>query len=134
MSYEIDSIYSLIDDALVLRSGQLEIDEASHPQIEDGDMGPLHVTSGLLPGDFAVFLSAVSEEGTRKSTGYLVTDVSAEKDGSGIIVGGDLIERNPSDWVNTRLRAMWEFARSGGTDIGEEFGLHALKRYFSESE
>lgn len=132
MSLEGDHIFTLAGDELVLRRGFLEFDEASTFPGQQVDFGPLHVSSGLLPGDFAVFITTHEEEGQSMDVGYLVTEVGRDASGTGIIVGGELVNRDPRSWVNTRLTEMWRLLHGEGYDIGEKLGLTALQAYLTE--
>ena len=118
-----ERIFTVIGADLLPREGDLIIDDVKPMNTADID-GPLHVVS--------IFLNIRNYkrpniEPVNRELGYLVTRV--DHDGSGIIVGGDLIEQKPEDWVNPHLTEMWAFLYNEDYSP-QDFELPKLHAYF----
>lgn len=137
MSYMmVERIWSVHEDHLTPREGNLEIDPG-FSAINDSDLlGPLYVESGLEPSlepsDIIVFLNhtaMVETPDDEVSSGYFVT--RCEKDGSGILVNGDLFERKPRDWVTEPLIMVLRKLYHDGYGM-DEFGLPNLAKFVAQ--
>lgn len=104
------------------REGTVVLDEGENLVGSDDLHRPVHVR-GLLPGDFAVFLSADIQE--EAAVGCLVSQVD-QATGEGIIIAGDAVEQYPRLWLEKpfieRLRMLQD-------DEWTDFGLTSLHLY-----
>lgn len=128
--------YDRTTDKLSLqpRPSFLELDE--HGFVDETDtLGPLHVCSGLTPNDLVTFLRFHANQSGEVSlpeepVGYLVSQVDRGTEGSGIIVGSQLIEAAPAAWATPRIERMLKLLLAlEGYTPEEEFGLRCLTRY-----
>jgi hypothetical protein len=72
-----------------------------------------------------------TEDLAESEVGYLVTDV--QPDGSGILVGGDLMNQDPASWVSERTVAMWQMLKQEEYTLAD-FGLHGLQAYIDSQK
>lgn len=123
-----ERIWAFQNDTLLPREGTLILDE--QPLHHSGDLaGPLYVEQGLRPIDVIVFIGycgLLEEPDTTYDVGYMVTQV--EQDGSGILVGGDMMAAEPKTWMNERVAALWRLLHRADIYLAD-FGLEALDTY-----
>ncbi|MDB5181592.1 MAG: hypothetical protein JWP13_355 [Candidatus Saccharibacteria bacterium] len=129
MSYYTERIWQFNNHNLGPREGQIILDEATCLSEDSVDFGPLYVTSGLQRRDVIVFLGFISQTDSSPDdtqTGYMVTHV--DKDGSGILVAKDLMNRDPASWVNPRTVGLWKALSAEGYGL-EDFSLSSLQKH-----
>lgn len=152
MPYFTNRIWQFDKEVLGPREGAIILDEDTCLDVTKEDGGPLHVASGLGKRDLVVFLGFVSapviligdvptaddlppgavdiasspiEE---YETGYIVTHVN--KDGSGILVSGDMMQSDPLSWANPRTVGLGLALAQAGYGF-DEFGLPELQQFIS---
>jgi hypothetical protein len=131
-----ESMYSIQYDPagelqLAARASYLVFDNPDEFVDDCDTLGPIHIRSGLKPGDVATFLQFSADGPAQEMlpegpVGYLVSMVDDNAEGSGIIVSGQHLERSPKTWVSPRIEDVWSLLAGSGYEPGAEFGLHAL--------
>lgn len=123
--FEADRIYTVDAARVDLRAGEILFDD-SETIIDEGDILRPVLVVGLEPNDIAITANFVLDEDgepTPYSYDYLVTE---QKDGEGIIVPGDMIERDPRTWMSPHLESLIGSLQPGEF---ERFGLPKLSAY-----
>lgn len=116
-----NAIYYFEEGELAHRNGSIELDVDEQITDADDALRALHVTSGLEPGDFAVFLRSKKHF---SSIGYLVSKLDPET-GEGIIVSGDALEERPEIWLTDELAtSLMRLTK----EQWDDFGLNKLGR------
>jgi hypothetical protein len=121
--------FSVSDDILTIRHGFIEFDETTLLAHDHIDQGPLHVEHGIHPDDIAIMIDVVIQRSARQRrrecAGYWVTEVESYPPGGGVLVGTDIMARDPDLWSTGRLYRAAEqlgipadvFLRSGITGL-----------------
>ncbi len=137
--YEISTnhIYTVQKDMLEMRAGKLVLDDSRDIISRFDTDGPHYVASGLTTDDYAVVLGYVPKVGGLETLDihdppeeevlYLVTQVNSS-DGSGIIVGRELVASDRKSWVNSRLVQL-DRRLNQGKLIVEKFEPDFLEKY-----
>lgn len=103
-----ERIWTFQNGYLGPRRGRIHLDSTEGYVNKSDLFGPVHVIAGLRKSDVAIQfrVRGLPEEPGIHSVGYLVSQVNSLS-GEGILVAGDMVQKSPAEWVNTRIGQMW---------------------------
>ena len=126
--FQSDRIWSIGESALTFRNSAIAIDSDDMPIDTKDSERSIHVTTGLLLGDFAVFASRIGEDRHyMEPIGFLVTKV--DSDGGGIITHHAKVISSYQNWQTTYLTEQLRKVDVHDPEALDAFGLQDLHKW-----